>query len=140
MKVTHKHNPTHAHTQWPLIRPCTVVCRENEAKAVQMHGKAECSKSHLLFGELLSQGHYGRESVHVCECVPLHTVCAYCVRVCVSLCLVNTIMQPFSAIPECSKTIKHQTEVLTVDYSGSTSEPGIMKLLCSIKLLYVNTY
>ena len=63
-----------------------------------------------------------------------------CVRVflhmCIYLCacLVNTIMQPFSAIAECSKTIKGLTEVLTVDYSGSKSEPGIMKPVCSTKL------
>lgn len=83
-----------------------------------MRGKAECSKSHLQFGELLSQGHYCTESVHVC--VFLHM----CIYLCV--CLANTIMQSFSAIPECSKTIKCLTEALTVDYSGSKSEPGIM--------------
>lgn len=71
------------------------------------------------------------ESLCMCVCASayVHTVC---------VCLANTIMQPFSAIPECSKTIKHQTEVLTVDYSGSKSEPDIMKPLFSIKLLYVS--
>lgn len=63
----------------------------------------------------------------MCECVLAYVhICA-----CVCVCVANIIMQPFAAIPECSKTIKCLTEVLTVDYRGSKSELGIMKPLCS---------
>lgn len=36
--------------------------------AEAMQRKTECAKSHLQFGELLSQGHYCTESI--CVCVP----------------------------------------------------------------------
>lgn len=41
---------------------------------------------------------------------------------------------------ECSKTIKGLTEVLTVDYSGSKSEPGIMKPVSTKLSVISNTY
>lgn len=41
------------------------------------------------------------------------------------VCLPNTIMQPFPAAAECSKSIKEPTEVPSVDHSGSVPEPGL---------------
>lgn len=55
----------------------------------------------------------------ICVCV---CVCS-CIYLCV--CLPNTIMQPFAAAAECSKSIKEPTEVASVDHSGSVPEPGL---------------
>ena len=101
-----------------------------------MQRKAECSKSHLQFGELLSQGHYCTASVHVCVrvCVPAYVN----ISVCPPSKYNNAAIFSYT---ECSKTIKGLTEVLTVDYSGSKSKPGIMKPVCSTKLSVIsNTY
>lgn len=82
-----------------------------------MQRKAGRAKSHLQFGELLSQGHYCDLCVLVSECV--------CSSMYLCVCLPNTIMQPFPAAAECSKSIKEPTEVPSVDHSGSVPEPGL---------------